>query len=83
MRCIVWQVAALSDGGPPPGRIVPGRVEGHQGRLLVGAGDGWLEILKLQPEGRKAVDGRSFVNGYPLAEGDGFLPTSSTVPTYF
>lgn len=75
LRCLVWQVAALNAASLPPGRIVPGRVQGYQGRLLVGAGDGWLEILKLQPEGRKAVDGRSFVNGYPLAESDGFLTT--------
>jgi len=73
LRCIIRQVAALSEDGLSPGCFVPGRVQDHQGRLLVGAGDGWLEILKLQPEGRKAVDGRSFVNGYPLAEGDGFL----------
>ena len=73
LRCIIRQVAALREDGLPPGSFVPGRVKGHQGRLLVGAGDGWLEILKLQPEGRKVVDGRSFVNGYPLAEGDGFL----------
>ena len=76
----VISVARVSDAGYPdsnvPGRgEIVGRVVQHQGRLLVRAGDGWLEILKLQPEGRKAVDGRSFVNGYPLAEGDEFLPT--------
>ncbi|MEJ7595159.1 MAG: methionyl-tRNA formyltransferase [Planctomycetaceae bacterium] len=73
-------VARVSDAGFPDSDLpersnIPGRVVEHHGRLLVAAGDGWLEILKLQPEGRKAVDGRSFVNGYPLAEGDGFLTT--------
>ncbi len=75
VRCLVWQVAAMNAGSLLPERVVPGQVRGHQGKLLVSAGDGWLEILKLQPEGRKAVDGRAFVNGYPLAEGDGFLTT--------
>ena len=73
-------VARVSDAGFPDSDVaarsnIPGRVVEYQGRLLVAAGDGWLEMLKLQPEGRKAVDGRSFVNGYPLAEGDGFLTT--------
>lgn len=75
LRCIVLHVAAMNDSGAPPGGIVPGSVLEHHGRLLVAAGDGWLEILKLQPEGRKAVDGRAFVNGYPLAEGDRFKAT--------
>ena len=73
LRCIVSQVTAVLDSDVPQNHMVPGRVQGHLGRLLVGTGDGWLEILKLQPEGRKAVDGRSFVNGYPLADGDSFL----------
>jgi len=78
----VISVSRVSDAGIPnsnaKGRSdIPGRVVEHQGRLLVGAGDGWLEILKLQPEGRKAVDGCSFLNGYPLAEGDGFLRSES------
>jgi methionyl-tRNA formyltransferase len=34
-----------------------------EGRPLVRCGDGWLEVLRVQPEGRKAIDGRSFVNG--------------------
>lgn len=76
----VINVARVSDAGFPDSEVsarsaIPGGVVEHQGRLLVRAGDGWLEILKLQPEGRKAVDGRSFVNGYPLADGDGFLTT--------
>ncbi|MBC7964909.1 MAG: methionyl-tRNA formyltransferase [Fuerstia sp.] len=77
LRCLV---ARVSDAGFPESDVpersdVPGRVLEHQGRLLVAAGDGWLEILKLQPEGRKAVDGRAFVNGYPLTEGDRFVAT--------
>ncbi|MEZ6032351.1 MAG: methionyl-tRNA formyltransferase [Planctomycetaceae bacterium] len=72
LRCIVLQVAT-PDLGSLPTADAPGRVQAHQGKMLVSTGDGWLEILKLQPEGRKAVDGRSFVNGYPLEDGDGFV----------
>ncbi len=77
LRCLVAVVsdAECFDSDVPERCDNPGRVLEHQGRLLVGTGDGWLEILKLQPEGRKAVDGRAFVNGYPLAEGDGFVAT--------
>ena len=71
LRCIVSQVSIVVDDDAMP-RGEPGNLKEHQGRLLVATGDGWLEILKLQPEGRKAVDGRSFLNGYPLAAGDGF-----------
>ncbi len=77
LRCLVAVVsdAEFFDSDVPERCDNPGRVLEHQGRLLVAAGDGWLEILKLQPEGRKAVDGRAFVNGYPLVEGDGFVAT--------
>jgi methionyl-tRNA formyltransferase len=75
LRCIVSQVAVVSDRDVPERSAIPGRVLAHQGGLLVAVGDGWLEILKLQPEGRKAVDGRAFVNGYPLAEADRFVAT--------
>jgi methionyl-tRNA formyltransferase len=44
---------------------------GH-GRLFAFAGDGWVEVLQLQVEGRKPVDGRSFVNGFELPEGSRF-----------
>ena len=72
LRCIVLQVSNVSGDEAMPA-AEPGNVKEYQGRLLVATGDGWLEILKLQPEGRKAVDGRSFLNGHPLADGDGFV----------
>ncbi len=74
LRCIVSQVSIVIDDDTMP-RGEPGKLKEHQGRLLVATGDGWLEILKLQPEGRKAIDGRSFLNGYPLVDGDGFVGT--------
>ncbi|MDA1230972.1 MAG: methionyl-tRNA formyltransferase [Planctomycetota bacterium] len=75
VRCIVSKVAPVAESDVLSANCAPGKLKGHHGLLLVSTGAGWLEIVKLQPEGRKAVDGRSFLNGYPLAEGDGFGAT--------
>ncbi|HOK02163.1 MAG TPA: methionyl-tRNA formyltransferase [Spirochaetota bacterium] len=42
-------------------------------RLLLGTGDGILEILELQPENKKKMDALAFINGYRLQEGESFL----------
>jgi len=76
LRCIVLQVTASHQMDGLPSFSVPGSVLNHRNRLFVRTSDGWLEILKLQPEGRKAVDGGSFVNGYPLVDGDHFTSTT-------
>jgi methionyl-tRNA formyltransferase len=47
------------DANTEPGTI---RIEG--GHLLARCKDGWLEVLNLQPEGRKAMDGESFARGF-------------------
>jgi methionyl-tRNA formyltransferase len=36
------------------------------GRLLVGAGDGALELLEVRPEGRRAMSGAEFARGARL-----------------
>ena len=72
IRCIILQVAAAPDVLPARSASVPGEVVEHAGRLFAAAGDGWLEVLRIQPEGRKAVDGRSFLNGHSLHSGDRF-----------
>jgi len=49
-----------------PGEL---RVEGE--KLLAGCGAGTtLELLQLQPEGKKAMTAREFINGYRPAEGE-------------
>ena len=73
LRCIVSQVSILDDSNWPQGKFSPGEICAHQGRLVVRTGNGWLEIVRLQPEGRKPTDGRSFINGYPLKNGDRFV----------
>lgn len=46
---------------------VPGQVTEQNKHLYVTCGDGkWLEILELQPAGKKKMDAKSFLSGYPV-----------------
>jgi len=67
IRCILHTVRALSDSGPQAGVI---RREGS--RLLVGCGSGSLEVVIVQPDGKKAMEAAGFVNGYGVADGSRF-----------
>ncbi len=69
----IWQTSRTARPNPdsekklkegPPGRFV---VQGSA--IFVAGGDGPLEILKLQPESRKAMSAADFVNGYRPVEG--------------
>ena len=53
--------AALAPGAPP---LTPGEIALDGERLMVGTGDGGLEILALQPAGKKVMLVREFINGY-------------------
>lgn len=72
LRCIVQQVSTTPDGLLPPAATAPGCLAECDGRPLVWTSDGWLEILRIQPDGRKSSDGRSFLNGYPLKNDNHF-----------
>ncbi len=55
----IWQAAA-AEKGVAPGQLL---VEGN--RLLVGCAAGTaLELLQLQPEGKKRMSARDFIHGY-------------------
>jgi len=52
---------------------VPGvLVRWQKKRLLVGTGDGYIEILGIQPANKKVMDAGAFINGYRLALEDRF-----------
>ena len=54
-------------------QIKPGYLKIHQKkRLLVGTGDGCIELFQIQQETKKNMDGASFINGYRLRDGDSF-----------
>lgn len=55
----VLHTRTIDDSAPG----APGTVRIERDRLLARAQDGWLEILELQPEGRKRMDAAPFVRG--------------------
>jgi methionyl-tRNA formyltransferase len=49
----------------------PGTVIRADGRdLIIAAGEGVVQILKIQPAGKKMMDVRDFLLGYPIKSGD-------------
>jgi methionyl-tRNA formyltransferase len=57
-RLKVWR-AAVAEGGKGPGEA---RVEGE--RLLVGCGTGSLELLEVQPEGKRRMGAAEYLRGH-------------------
>jgi methionyl-tRNA formyltransferase len=77
--------AAAPDAGPPPpdlaggrvGRLGPGELAvGPGGELLAGSGDGVVELVTVQPEGRRAMSGSDFARGARLVPGERLGPRS-------
>lgn len=69
LRLIVERVAIADDPALPkvsvPGiLLVPG-----DGRLFVATADHWLQILAVQPAGKRMMEAAEFLRGYPLATG--------------
>ncbi len=67
----IWRTMPVEDTlpkGSTPGsiHIFPGK------RLIAQTGSGPLEIFQLQPETKKSMDSRSFLNGYHPDEGEVF-----------
>ncbi len=66
----IWKTSVF-DGIVP--ELKPGEVTKFQKKhLLAGTGNGVIEILEIQPENKKKMDGLSFINGYRLETGDFF-----------
>lgn len=58
-------------GGPIAPPIPPGVLRVEQGRLLAGCGGGTaLELTEVQPEGKRRIPARDFLNGYRVQSGD-------------
>lgn len=57
--------AAVEDRAGFPGEIIEAEGVGP----LVAAGDGALRLIEVQPAGRCAMDGASYLRGYPLERG--------------
>jgi methionyl-tRNA formyltransferase len=57
--------AALAEGSGAPGEVL----DCGSGRLVVACGEGALELLELQREGRAALAAAAFLRGLPVAPG--------------
>ncbi|MFA5518453.1 MAG: methionyl-tRNA formyltransferase [Spirochaetota bacterium] len=67
----LWKTALFNEDPeylPEPGEIFRFRKK----RLLAGTGKGILEILEIQPENRKIMDGTEFINGHRINAGEKF-----------
>ena len=73
---IVVRKAAVNDRDRETARsedLTPGRIVAAQGRMWVACGNGTaLEILELQPEGRRTMTTREFLAGRGIADGARF-----------
>lgn len=66
----IWETRILREDAPA---LAPGEVAVlHKKRLIAGTGRGAIEIVSLQPETKKRMDGSSFINGYRLAPSERF-----------
>lgn len=63
-RLKIFKATAVP-GSAPMGEIV---LQGR--RLLAGTGEGLLEILEVQPAGRKISSAADFINGYRIQQGE-------------
>lgn len=64
------RVAEVAEEGEP-GEVIE-LPQGEEGGLVVKAGSGAVELLTVQPEGRKAMTAGEYVRGARLGCGDGF-----------
>ena len=63
--------SAVPEAQEVPPNLVPGAVfRADKKGLLVQTGEGALRILSLQPEGKKMMDAKSFMNGSHVTEGE-------------
>ena len=65
-RTLIWRARVGEGERPDP----------HEGRLGIPAGEGWVEVLDLQQEGRRRVGAAEFLRGAgrALLEGEGWPP---------
>lgn len=70
MNIKIWRTTAFHDEVIA---LLPGEIfKFHKKRLLAGTGNGVIEILEIQPENKKRMDGLAFINGYRLVEKEFF-----------
>ena len=56
-------------------QLAPGEIAVEDEHMLVGCGSGRLEVLELQPEGKRRMSARDFIHGYRPHTGEKFDPS--------
>lgn len=69
VRVIVNRAMIMAPVAPGSG---PGMVLPEKGRLLIATGGGVVEVLELQPAGKKRMPAAEFLRGHPAQDGDRF-----------
>lgn len=73
MRLILGRVQELAGEEEDAADAVAGTVLAAEGdRVTVATGSGVLQVLEIQPDGRKTMPVNAFLRGYPLQPGDRF-----------
>jgi methionyl-tRNA formyltransferase len=71
-RLHVWRGKSAGLAGTAPfgrgsvGELSPGALRANDGRLYAGCGDGAIELLEVQLEGKKRMDSAAFLNGFAI-----------------
>lgn len=66
-----WSARAASPPEKIPAALEPATLQVEKNRLLVACGENtWLEILELQPQDRKRMSARDFMNGFHVQSGE-------------
>ena len=63
LRCILLEVLAVPDSS---GIEKPGQIDVTDNTLRVATAGGWLLVSSIQPDGKRAMDGIAFINGYGI-----------------
>lgn len=59
------KVLKILSGRLNPGQQNPGHVTKYEDKILIGTGNGLLELITVQIEGKKPVPASEFIKGYP------------------
>ncbi|MFQ5486158.1 MAG: methionyl-tRNA formyltransferase [Desulfobacterales bacterium] len=70
IKILKSQISTFNSSAGTPGEIV--YVNKKQGQLIVSTGSGFLEILELQPAGKKSMTASAYLAGHKLQEGERF-----------
>lgn len=77
-RLLILEVLPTAHDWPAGLSTEPGTIDiVDRKRLFVRTGDGCVEVLRLQPEGRRAMTPAELINGHRLAPGDRFVSVAS------